>query len=89
MVLPTALKIVIALALLFCAFVDFLFFIGGGAGGSKAMATAGLLVGGVGMLACGYSLYLLTLGSLLWWQVGIVALACLPLLGILFNSVVR
>jgi hypothetical protein len=44
------------------------------------MAYLGLLFGGLGLAASAYSLLLLTRQSLLWWQLGIIILACLPLI---------
>jgi hypothetical protein len=44
------------------------------------MAYLGLLFGGLGLAASAYSLLLLTRQSLLWWQVAIIVLACLPLI---------
>ena len=80
MVLPGGIKILFALVLLLCALIYFLLLIGGGAGGSKTMAYLGLLFGGLGLAATAYSLILLTRQSLLWWQLGIIVLACLPLI---------
>ena len=69
-----------ALTLLVCALIYFLLLIGGGAGGSERMAYLGLLFGGLGLAVTAYSLFLLTRQSLLWWQLGIIILACLPLI---------
>jgi hypothetical protein len=79
-ILPGGIKILFALVLLLCALIYFLLLIGGGAGGSKTMAYLGLLFGGLGLAASAYSLLLLTRQSLLWWQVAIIVLACLPLI---------
>lgn len=83
MVIPGAIKIVIGLAILFCALFYFLGFIGGGAGGSKSMATIGLLLGGAGMIACAYGLFLLTRPTLTLWQGAVLLVACVPVIGII------
>jgi hypothetical protein len=79
-ILPGGIKILFALALLLCALIYFLLLIGGGAGGSKTMAYLGLLFGGLGLVATAYSLLLLTRQSLLWWELGIIIIACLPMI---------
>lgn len=89
MILPGGIKILFALMLLICAFIYFLFFIGGGAGGNERMAYLGLLAGGLGLAASAYSLFLLTRQSLLWWELGIIILACLPLIVMLGRKVLE
>lgn len=80
MTLTVGYKIAIAFALVISAIVDLLFFIGGGAAGSRIQAYAGLVFGGLGLVCCIYSFYLLTKVSLEFWQVVIMVFACLPLL---------
>jgi hypothetical protein len=76
-------KVVLFPALALCAFICFLFLIGGGATGRQADALRGLLIGGIGLAACIYCGYRIYFGSGLvkWdWLALLIALSPLAMI---------
>lgn len=73
-------KLLLFPALAFCAFVSFLFFIGGGTTGREADALKGVLIGGPAFVACAYCGYRIYFGSgLIGWEWLALAVALSPI----------
>jgi hypothetical protein len=73
-------KLLLFPALAFCAFVSFLFFIGGGTTGREVDALKGFLIGGPALAACAYCGYRIYFGSdLAGWEWLALAVALSPI----------
>jgi hypothetical protein len=71
-----------------CAFVFFLFFIGGGASGRQVDAIKGLVFGGIGLIACAYCAYRIYLGpGLTRWEWIALPVALFPIAMIVVTGV--